>query len=130
MMRRVEHFTDLEVWRKAHSLFVEIYTTLEKSSSKPGSKVLLNQIIRSSGSIGANISEGCLATSAREYIRYLNIAKRTTAETENWLYKLRDVGLIDGRPCGGFVKRCIEIQKMLSGLVKSLKRYEENKLTP
>jgi four helix bundle protein len=124
-MRKVEHFTDLEVWRKAHSLFVDIYAAIEKPSDRPGSKVLLNQIIRSSGSIGANISEGCLATSTREYVRYLNIAKRTTAETENWLYKLRDVGLMDRKHCGGFVMRCIEIQKMLSGLAKALKRYEE-----
>lgn len=123
-MRKVEHFTDLEVWRKSHSLFVEIYETLAESNREPRSRMLANQIIRSSGSIGANISEGNLATSTREYIRYLNIAKRTTAETENWLYKLRDVGLLEKGRCIGFVARCIEIQKMLSGLVKSLRRYE------
>ena len=71
-----------------------------------------------------------LASSVKEYIRYLNIAKRTSAETENWLYKLRDVGLMDRPHCAGLVERCIEIQKMLTGLVKSLERYKEREQIP
>ncbi|MFH1550130.1 MAG: four helix bundle protein [Planctomycetota bacterium] len=68
-------------------------------------------------------ARGIFSSSTREYIRYLNIAKRTTAESENWLYKMRDVGIIDKGKCNGFVGRCIEIQKMLSGLIKSLRRF-------
>ena len=122
-MRKVERFTDLEVWRKAHSLFLDIFNASKESGSHPAFRVLTNQVIRSTGSIGANISEGHFSSSTREYIRYLNIAKRTTAESENWLYKMRDVGIIDKGKCNGFVGRCIEIQKMLSGLIKSLRRF-------
>jgi four helix bundle protein len=123
-MEKIRRFTDLEVWRKSHSLFIDLYSAVCALLPEPKSRPLANQIIRSCGSIGANISEGHLASSAKEYIRYLSIAKRTSAETENWLYKLRDVGLMDRERCAGFVKRCVEIQKMLTGLAKSLRRYD------
>ncbi|MFH0889174.1 MAG: four helix bundle protein [Planctomycetota bacterium] len=76
--------------------------------------------MRSIGSIGANISEGFNSRTTKEYIRYLDIAKRTTAESENWFYKLRDANLLNKDISNTRIKMCIEISKMLQGLMTNL----------
>lgn len=45
-------------------------------------------------------------------------------EAENWLYKLRDAGFLDKHLANARVRECIEIEKMLSGLMRSIRRSE------
>lgn len=54
---KVKHFTDLLVWQKAHKLFVHIYKEIERFPRTVGAKIIADQILRSSGSISANIAE-------------------------------------------------------------------------
>ena len=58
MAEQVKHFTDLKVWRKAHELFLGVLKDVEKFPRIRGAGVVADQIIRSVGSIGANIAEG------------------------------------------------------------------------
>jgi len=55
---KVEHFTDLEVWRVSHELFLELVKDLEQLPRSRPAVLVGDQVIRSIGSIGGNISEG------------------------------------------------------------------------
>ena len=54
----VKHFTDLEVWRRSHQLFLDLVVDLEHLPNTRPAAVVADQVIRSIGSIGANIAEG------------------------------------------------------------------------
>ncbi len=81
--------------------------------------IIADQLLRSTGSISANIAEGFNAPTTREYLRYLDTAKRSAHESENWLYKLRDLHLLNGS-AQHHLDSCAEIARMLNGLSRSL----------
>jgi len=118
------HFTDLEVWKRGHQLFLDTWKDIQQLSKNLANRIIIDQILRSVGSISANIAEGFNARSTRQYISFLDIAKRATAESENWFYKLKDLGLL-GQIIDKRISECIEISKMLSGLMKSLESRDK-----
>ena len=80
--RAVKHFTDLEVWRSSHQLFLDLVEDLDPLPQKRSVAILTDQILRSVGSVGANISEG-FNRSKKKYLNSLDIAwaKRTKPRT-------------------------------------------------
>jgi len=79
----VKHFTDLKVWQKAHQLFLDSLKDIDYLPRTEAGRVLENELLRSIGSISANIAEGFNARSTKEYVHYLDIARRTASESEN-----------------------------------------------
>ncbi|MEW6608921.1 MAG: four helix bundle protein [bacterium] len=120
MNREIKHFTDLEVWRRAHQLFLDLLNDIKEFPKNIVSQIIIGQMIRSVGSISANIAEGFNSRSTKQYINYLDISRRSTAETENWYYKVRDANYLSKNICLKRIKECIEISKMLYGLMNSL----------
>ena len=118
--KEIKHFTELSVWQKSHRLFINLSGDFKSLEGRKGIYFLVDQIFRSSGSISANIAEGFNSHSTKEYIRYLDIAKRTAAETENWLYKIKDLEILGEDICETRLNSCGEISRMIRGLITSL----------
>ncbi|HEY3391863.1 MAG TPA: four helix bundle protein [Lacipirellulaceae bacterium] len=118
---KVQRFTDLEVWRRSHELFLCLLFDLDVLPNTRAAAILTDQSIRAVGSIGANIAEGFNRSKAK-YLNCLDIGLGEANETENWLYKLRDSNLLVREKANGHVAETIEIQKMLSGLYRSISR--------
>jgi four helix bundle protein len=121
------HFTDLIVWQKSHKLFVNIYKEFDNFPYKVGVSIIVGQILRSCGSISANIAEGFNAYSTKEYVRFLDIALRSAAETENWIYKVADCSLLKKEKINPWLDTCHEIEKMVQSLIKSLRKRIDTK---
>ena len=119
---RVQWFTDLDVWRKSHELFLNLLIALEPLPNTRIAATLSDQTIRAFGSIGANIAEG-FNRSKPKYLNCLDIALGEANETENWLYKLRDSKLLVTDVANSHVAETIQIQKMLAGLYRSISRH-------
>ncbi|MCK4375006.1 MAG: four helix bundle protein, partial [Candidatus Brocadiae bacterium] len=88
----------------------------------PSSKaalILSEQIVRSLGSVGANIAEG-FNRSQKRFVNSLDIALGEANEAENWLYKARDAGFIAEDAVRARLKTIIEIEKMLTSLKRSI----------
>jgi len=75
-------FEKLNVWKKACSLTVKLYDAL-KNCKDSGLK---NQMTRVAISIASNIADGAERDSAKEYIRFLHIAKGSAAELRTQIY--------------------------------------------
>jgi four helix bundle protein len=118
---KVQRFTDLEVWRKSHALFLRLLNDLEPLPHTRVAVVLTDQTIRALGSVGANIAEGFNRSKAK-YLNCLDISLGEANETENWLYKLRDSNLLAREKANAHVAETIEIEKMLSALHRSISR--------
>ncbi|MES2109978.1 MAG: four helix bundle protein [Bacteroidota bacterium] len=87
-------FTDLEVWKKARILRNNI-TELVKSFPNEERYRLVDQIIRSSRSIGNNIAEGHGRFHYLDVSRFLINARGSAAETIDHLIIAFDNKLID-----------------------------------
>ena len=118
---KVERFTDLEVWQKSHELLLNLLNDLQPLPNSRAATILANQIIRSLGSVGANIAEG-FNRSRSKYLNSLDIALGEANETENWLYKLRDARLLPREQANTHVAEIIQVQKMLAGLIRAIRR--------
>ena len=124
MEKSVKHFTDLEVWRRSHPLFLDLVEDLDPLPQKRSVTILTDQILRSIGSVGANISEG-FNRSKKKYLNSLDIALGEANEAENWLYKLRDAKFVERETGNARIRECIEIAKMLNGLIRSIERKDD-----
>ncbi|MGO8747649.1 MAG: four helix bundle protein [Thermoguttaceae bacterium] len=121
---KVRHFTDLEVWRRSHRLFLDVLADLENLPRTRAASALTDQVVRSLGSIGANIAEG-FNRSQRKYLSSLDIALGEAAEAENWLYKVRDANFLDPHTAATRIRESIEIQKMLNGLSRAISKHTD-----
>lgn len=113
-------FRDLEVWKKAHQLTLDIYGA---SRSFPREELygLTGQMRRSAASIPANIAEGCGRDGDLEFARFLGIAMGSASELEYHMLLARDLKLL---PLAEFLllePRAIEIKRMLTRLIQRLK---------
>jgi four helix bundle protein len=116
---KIQRFTDLDVWRKSHELFLHLIVDLESLPHTRVAAALTDQVIRSTGSIGANIAEGFNRSKAK-YLNCLDIALGEANETENWIYKLRDSKLLVRERANGHVAETIQVEKMLAALYRSI----------
>jgi four helix bundle protein len=120
-MADIKSFNDLLVWQKAHKLFLEIVKLVEKLPKNKVATVISDQILRSVSSISANIAEG-YGRRGKDYERFLTIARGSTTESEDWLIKLKDLGLMEEYIYEQFMGECENIIRMINGLLSSLRK--------
>lgn len=115
-------FKDLLVWQRGHRLFLDVVKDIEGFPRNNISRVIIDQIVRSIGSISSNIAEGFNSMTTRQYLSFLDIARRSAAESQNWFYKLKDIGYLKEDIATTRILECCEIGKMLYGLMNNLKK--------
>jgi four helix bundle protein len=87
------HWKELEVWKKAHNLVLEIYK-LTAEFPKSEAYALVDQIRRAAYSVPANIVEGQSRNTTKEYLSFLYNARGSIEETRHFLLLSRDLKYI------------------------------------
>ena len=90
-----------------------------KSSYKEA--VLVNQLLRSATSIGANLHEAQYAQSKNDFISKLEIAQKECYETEYWLELLFETDRIEEDKYKKMQNECGAIRRMLISSLKTVK---------
>ena len=88
-----------------------------------GCSVYVNQIVRSSSSIGANIHEAKYAQSKADFVNKLEISLKECSETEYWIEMLVGSNAISEQIAKELLQECGVIRRML---VKSITTAKEN----
>ena len=116
----MRNYEDLQVWRKAHNLTLEIYksTRCFPMEERFG---LTSQIRRSCSSIGANLAGGCGRRSDAEMVRFVQIAIGSGAELSYHLRLARDLDLLSVNSFEHLRSDLSEVMRMLSSLSQKLK---------
>lgn len=83
---------------------------------------LINQLLRSGTSIGANIHEAQYAQGTKDFISKFEIALKECSETEYWLELLKETNSLELNRFEKFHKDCIDLRRMLVATVTTLKR--------
>ena len=120
MQDRIERVEDLEVYRRAYRVSLEVHrASLELPRIEQFA--LADQLRRSSKSICANLVEGFAkqSRSAAEYRRYLTVAIGSSDETQLWLRYCVDLGYVEEVVGRRWIADYVEISKMLQGLYAS-----------
>ena len=84
--------------------------------------VLSKQLLRSGTSIGANIAEAQQAQSRADFIAKLNVSLKETTETIYWLRLLEATDYLSEVENKSIISDCVEIEKILTASIKSLKK--------
>ena len=83
--------------------------------------VLVNQLLRSATSIGANIHEAQYAQGTKDFISKLEIAQKECYETEYWLELLFETGCLEEKPYKTLQNDCGAIRRMLISSLNTIK---------
>ncbi|MBU1013509.1 MAG: four helix bundle protein [Bacteroidetes bacterium] len=89
-MNTAKTFQDLEVWKKAHKMVLNIYKT-SKLFPKEEAFGITSQIRRASISIPANIAEGFKRKGLNDKARFYNIAQSSLEEVRYYLILAEDL---------------------------------------
>ena len=111
---------------RAKALALHIITTCDGVNTRKGRGVLVNQIIRSATSVGANVHEANYASSKADFINKFHIALKECAETEYWIETLMGCNAID-EMCGkSLLQECGVIRRMLAKSITTAKGNQES----
>lgn len=114
---KIKNFEDIFSWQKSKELAVFIYELFKDNKDFGFS----NQIQRAVVSISNNIAEGFERKGNKEMSRFLFIAKGSCAEVRSMAYLALELNYISKENFEKIHQKSIEISKLLSGLIKTLK---------
>jgi len=111
---------ELEVFKKSHNFVLEIYKLTSEFPKNERFRIV-DQMIRASYSIPANIIEGQNRNTTRDYINFLYNARGSANEVKYFLLLSKDLKYIDEKIFYELGEKIEVIIKMLNGLINSLK---------
>ena len=87
---------------------------------------LINQLLRSSTSVGANLVEARSAHSKKDFIKFYEISLESSNETKYWLCLLRDGLKVDKNKIDNLLSEINEISKIIASIIIKLKKSNAN----
>lgn len=88
------------------------------------SNALLNQLLRSGTSIGANIHEANYAASKADFINKFQIALKECYETDYWLGLFKDTYIVTDDEYADMFAKCSKIRKLLIASITTAKGHK------
>jgi four helix bundle protein len=123
MAARIQRHTELEVYKKAHGLAMELFRA-SKSFPKEETYSLTDQMRRSSRSVCANLAE---AWRKRRYkaafVSKLSDAEAEAAETQVWIEFAVDCAYLSPDSARQFYRTYDEILRMLVAMIATPEKW-------
>ena len=112
---------DLDLWKKAHSVVLEVYG-LKNLFPRNEQFGVVSQMRRAAASIPANIAEGYGRRSTKELIQFLGIANGSLEELRYFLLLSRDLRYLSREAYEALEKNLKSVAEMMEALRKSLRQ--------
>jgi four helix bundle protein len=122
----IQSFEDLRIWKETHALAKEIHQLVKKYPPEEKYEIV-PQLRRASVSVPANIAEGFEREHTKEFINFLNIAKGSLGETRYYIILSYELGYLTEAEYRTLNGKCINLSKMIGGLIYKLKQKVEKK---
>ncbi|HPU29882.1 MAG TPA: four helix bundle protein [Syntrophorhabdaceae bacterium] len=117
---KLTRFEDLDCWQEARKLTQMIYKATNQGPFQKDLR-LSGQIQAATASVMANISEGFIRRSSKEFTQFLFIAMSSAAEVQSHLYIALDQGYIDQEDFDRIYDQANKTAMIISGLIKYLR---------
>ena len=115
----INSYRDLVVWQRAMELVEEVYRLVRLLPKEEGYG-LSDQLRRAVVSIPSNIAEGYGRMAAKDYSRFLVIARGSKYELETQLEICCRVGYLKEKDVERAFKLCESVGKMLNSILAKL----------
>ncbi len=125
MKKRVNSVEDMDVFKKAHKITIEIYK-ITKAFPQHENFALVSQMRRAAYSIPSNLMEGGYRINKKEYRHFVGIARGSVGELKYFLLLSKDLGYLSEGKYSFLRELAEEVSKMLGGLIKSLTETDTN----
>ena len=106
---------------KAKELAKEVVYLCRTMKANHKETVLINQLLRSATSIGANLHEAQYAQGRKDFISKLEIAEKECYETEYWLELLFETDCMNDKEYKTLKNECGTIRRLLIASLKTVK---------
>jgi len=120
---KISRFEDLDCWQEARILVRKVYEVTEDKRFSRDLR-LAGQIQSAATSSMANIAEGFIRKSNKEFIQFLYIAMSSSAEVRSHLYVAMDLGYIDKGTFESIYDQADKVGRMISNLIKYLRSLQ------
>ena len=100
---------------------IEVIKICDEARSRGKAVAIINQLLRSGTSIGANAHEANFAASKADFINKLHISLKECYETEYWLDVFYKADILNTTEYNDLYNRCCKIKKMLIASIKTAK---------
>lgn len=128
MDNKITDFTELEVWKLAHQLRLEIYKFV-KFLPKEENFNRISQLRRSVSSVPANIAEGFGRYHYQENVQFCRQDKGSLEETKDNLIAAKDLNQAPKDECERLIRKSGELRKVLNGYISYLKKKKDQLIT-
>jgi len=118
-MNKINSVEELDVFKLAHELTVEIYK-ITKEFPKEEVYGLVSQMRRAASSVPSNLAEGSNRNTSAEYKHFVGIAKGSAGEVHYQLLLAKDLGYLDEEKYSDLRDGYHRVLQMLQKLFKSL----------
>ena len=122
---KIQSFTDLIVWKEAHSLVLETYM-ITRRFPKEELFALTSQMRRAAISITSNIAEGFSRKGKKEKIQFYTIAKGSLTELESQYLVARDIGYLSVPDIDGIFKHITSVHRLANAFIRKTNDLEYN----
>lgn len=106
---------------KSKAFAKEIVFLCRRLKQSGTESALVNQLLRSGTSVGANVHEAQYAQGTKDFISKFEIALKECNESEYWLELLFETNTLKEAEFKDFQRQCIELRRMLVSSVTTLK---------
>ncbi len=111
--------SDLKV--RCYRFSLQVIELADSLPNKKSAWIIVDQLIRSATSIGANLVEARASSSRVEFKKFYEISLKSANETKYWLGLLRDARLASSDVINKLLNEVNEIANMLASGVLKLK---------
>ena len=111
----------LILWQKSVRLAVEIHR-VSRRLPKHELFGLVSQMNRAAVSIPSNVAEGAARHTTRDYIRFLYIARGSSAEIDTQLRLAEELGYLSGDELAPVLAISDEVGRLLNAVITTLHR--------
>lgn len=117
---KITRFEDLECWQQARILTKAVYTATSHGAFSKDFR-LSGQIQGAASSAMANIAEGFVRRSNKEFIQFLFVAMSSAAEVQSHLYVALDQRYVDQKQFDQVYAQADKTARIISGLITYLR---------
>lgn len=111
----------LRAFELADELVLAVYTAT-RTFPREEQFGLTSQVRRAAVSIVSNIVEGCARNTESDYLRFLDMAYGSSRELEYQVSLAHRLGYLSANEHSALEGQCIETAKVLSGLIRSIRK--------
>ena len=107
---------------------IDIINLCSRIKENRNYNVLLNQLLRSGTSIGANIHEANYASSKADFINKFQIALKECYESDYWLELFKETKIINEAEYNDMYDKCCKIRKLLTSSITTAKNNQNENI--